>query len=94
MVLACLSVVKERCQGLISLMHVTLQLVELLPDNDADNEAYGLYLDQLMEIDHEHALAYSRGKITNEAIISCDVQHTPDQAPAQTLSRITTGAVK
>ena len=74
MVLACLAIVEERRQGHISLAHATLQLVQLLPDNDASNEAYGSYLDQLTEIDHERALDSSRGKTTSDAITLIDPQ--------------------
>ena len=49
----CLAVIEERCQGHISLMHVTLQLIDLLPDYEAGYEAYMSYLDQLTEIDHK-----------------------------------------
>jgi len=34
-------------------MHATLQLAKLLPDNEAGIEAFGSYLEQLMEIDKE-----------------------------------------
>jgi len=53
LVCACLAVIEERHQGHISLAHATLKLIDLLPDNDAGNEAYVSYLDQLTEIDHE-----------------------------------------
>ena len=92
--LACLTIVEERRQGHITLAHATLQLVELLPDDDTGNEAYGSYLDQLTEIDHKRALASSRGKTTNEAIVSRDVQRAPDQIPAQKPSGIATGVLK
>ena len=51
LVLACLAIVEERCKGNITLTYVTLQLVDLLPDDDTGNEAYGSYLDQLIKID-------------------------------------------
>ena len=50
---SCLAVVEERHQGLISLAQATLQLINLLPNNDTGNEAYRIYLNQLTEIDHE-----------------------------------------
>src|SRR5882724_9235622 len=50
---SCLAVVKERCQGLISLTQAMLQLIGLLPDNDTSKEAYRSYLNQLTEINHE-----------------------------------------
>jgi len=81
MVLTCLAIVEERHQGHISLVHATLQLVNLLPDND-------------MEINHKHALASSRGNTTNEAIVSRDVQRTPDRIPAQTPSGIISSMLK
>ena len=67
---SCLAVIEERCQGLISLAQVTLQLMDLLPDNDASNEAYGSYLDQLTKLDHERVIVSSRGHNTNEAVIA------------------------
>src|SRR5882724_1396083 len=62
---SCLAIVEQRRKGHILLAQATLQLVDLLPDDDAGNEAYGSYLDQLMEINHERALASSRGLNTN-----------------------------
>ena len=50
---SCLAIVKQCHEGHISLAQATVQLVDLLPDDDAGNKAYGSYLDQLMEIDHE-----------------------------------------
>jgi len=50
---ACLAIVKERCKGNITLSQVSLQLVKLLPDNNACVEAYASYLEQLTKIDQE-----------------------------------------
>jgi len=50
LVLACLAMIEEGCKGNITLTNVTLQLVDLLPNDVTGNEAYGSYLDQLIEI--------------------------------------------
>ena len=68
--LACLAIIEEWPQGHISLSHATLQLIDLLHDNDLSNEAYASYLNQLTKIDHKQALASSRGKTVIEAISS------------------------
>ena len=43
---SCLAIVEQHHEGHISLAQATLQLIDLLPDDDAGNN-------QLMEIDHE-----------------------------------------
>jgi len=78
---SCMAIIEERRKGHLSLASATLQLVDLLPDNDVGNEAYGSYLDQLTEIDHERALASSRGKTTLEAVTAHDLCHVDNRTP-------------
>ena len=70
----CLAVIEERSQGHITLAHMTLQLVELLLDDDLSNEAYGSYLDQLMEIDHKCTLASTQGNNISTVVSSTNSQ--------------------
>src|SRR5882724_1856841 len=78
----CLAIIEERCQGHISLAQATLQLIDLLPNNDTSNEAYSSYLNQLTKIDHKPVLASSRGHNTNEAITTLGSQLVQDQGIA------------
>src|SRR5882724_8319279 len=85
MVLACLAVIKERCKGHISLAHVTLQLVELLPDDNVSNKANRSYLNQLTKINHKRKFMASRGHNTSEAIAMQGVQPAQEQTAPHTL---------
>jgi len=53
LVQSCLAIVEQCRKGHISLAQATLQLINLLPNDDAGNEAYSSYLNQLTEIDHK-----------------------------------------
>ena len=68
LVLACLAIVKERHKGHITIADATLQLVDLLPNDVTSNEAYGSYLDHLVEIDGEHLSATTRGRVMDEVL--------------------------
>jgi len=59
---------KNICVRHISLAQATLQLVELLPDDEAGIEAFGSYLDQLTEFDREHTTAATRGTTIGEPL--------------------------
>ena len=77
---ACMAIVKERHKCNITLAQETLQLVQLLPDDDSSNVAYRSYLYQLTEIDHEQSLAASQGKNINEVTSQSHVQLIQSQA--------------
>ena len=66
-------------------MDATLQLVNLLPDNNTGNKAYGSYLDQLIESEHECLSVTSRCKLTNDVLTHVEVQPTSDQMMIPTI---------
>jgi len=89
LVLSCLAIFEERRKGNLSFTHASLQLVELLPNDNARIEAYATYLNQLTKFDHECSTAASQGRATNDALVAeipCPIlNQVPNSAPATTI---------
>jgi len=57
LVRTCLTVVEEHQGGNISLAQATIQVFGILPGNTFGTEAFGTYIEQLTQTEHEHATA-------------------------------------
>ena len=60
----CLTVVEEHRSSNISLAQATIQVFGILPSDTFGTEAFGTYVEQLAQTEHEHATAAVRGAAT------------------------------
>jgi len=57
LVFTCLAVIKEHRNGNITLMQATIQIFSILPGDNFGTEAFGTYIEQLTQTEHECAIA-------------------------------------